>query len=51
MPITSGFPQQNLMLNVCFPKTDALPQHGQKPDKSCMAVDRPVRTPKPKPGH
>jgi hypothetical protein len=49
--MTSGFPQQNPMQNACFPRTDALPQHGQKPDRSCMKTDRPDRKATPRPGH
>jgi len=50
-PMTSGFPHQNPMQNFSFPKTDALPQHGQKPDKGCMECHKPVRKAKPRPGH
>lgn len=50
-PMTSGFPQQNPMQNVCFPRTDALPQHGQQPDKSCMKAGKADRRIKPRPGH
>lgn len=50
-PMTSGFPQQNRMQNACFPKTDALPQHGQQPDKRCMEREKPVRKATPRPGH
>lgn len=49
--MTSGFPQQNPMQNVTCPKTDALPQHGQQPDKRCMEKTSPDRKPKPRPGH
>lgn len=49
--MTSGFPQQNPMQSFSFPRTDALPQHGGKPDKSCLKADRPVRKAKPRPGH
>ncbi len=50
-PMTSGFPQQNPMQNFSFPRTDALPQHGQKPDKSCMRSESASRKVKPAPGH
>ncbi|HRD45359.1 MAG TPA: hypothetical protein PLF78_02625 [Caulobacter sp.] len=49
--MTSGFPQQNPMQNFSFPRTDALPQHGQKPDKSCMRSESASRKVKPAPGH
>lgn len=50
-PMPSGFPHQNPMQNFSFPRTDALPQHGQKPDKRCMKTDKPVRKATPRPGH
>jgi hypothetical protein len=49
--MTSGFLQQNPMQNVAFPRTDALPQHGQQPDKSCMKKTTADRKPKVRPGH
>lgn len=49
--MTSGFPQQNPAQTAAIPKTDALPQHGQPPDKRCMEGASPDRKPKPRPGH
>lgn len=48
--MTSGFQQQNPWATFTPPKADALPQHGQKPDKSCVRPPAP-RAPKPRPGH
>jgi len=49
-PMTHGFQQQNAMLGVTFPKSAAMPQHGQKPPKKPLPVREP-RTYKPRPGH
>lgn len=49
--MTSGFPHQNPMQNFNPPKVDALPQHGQQPDKSCDKPARPPRKVKVRPGH
>lgn len=48
--MTSGFQQQNPCGAFCIPRTAALPQHGQKPDTSCVAPP-PRRVVKPRPGH
>lgn len=47
----SGFPQQNTPKTAPLPKSDALPQHGQQPDKRCMEKTSPDRKPSPRPGH
>ena len=49
-PMTHGFQQQNSMLGVAFPKSAAMPQHGQKPPAKPLPV-RPPRSYKPRPGH
>lgn len=49
--MTSGFPHQNPMQNFTPPKVDALPQHGQQPDKSCDKKATPTRKVKVRPGH
>lgn len=36
---------------LAFPKSDALPQHGQQPDRRCLEKVFPDRKPKPRPGH
>lgn len=47
--MTSGFPHQNPLQNFTIPKTDPLPQHGQKPNKDLKAKS--PRTVTPRPGH
>ena len=46
--MTHGFQQQNSMLGVAFPKSAAMPQHGQSPKPLPV---RPPRSYKPRPGH
>lgn len=41
--MTSGFPHQNPLHTFIQPKVDALPQHGQKADKTC---DKPASAPR-----
>lgn len=48
--MTSGFQNQNPMTNVCFPKAEPKPQHGQTPDKACVQLKE-KRTFQPRPGH
>lgn len=48
--MTSGFPHQNPMQNFTPPKVDALPQHGQQPDKSVTPARAPRKV-KVRPGH
>lgn len=49
-PMTHGFQQQDSMLGVSFPRSAAMPQHGQKPSAKPLSVRAP-RTCKPRPGH
>jgi hypothetical protein len=49
--MTSGFPHQSTLKTAALPRTDALPQHGQKPDRRCMEKASPDRKPTPRPGH
>ncbi len=50
-PMARGLPHQNPLQFAAFPKSDALPQHGQEPDKRCLERTFPDRKPKPRPGH
>jgi hypothetical protein len=49
--MTQGFQQQDRSLNFSFPKSEPLPQHGQKPDRVKAAAIRPARRFEPRPGH
>ena len=49
--MTQGFQQQDSAQNFCIPKSAAMPQHGQKPDKTKAAPIRQPRTFNPRPGH
>jgi hypothetical protein len=49
--MTRGLPHQSPVQTVAFPKSDALPQHGQQPDRRCLEKVFPDRKPKPRPGH
>ncbi len=48
--MTSGFQNQNPMTNLCLPKAEPKPQHGQKPDEACIKLKE-KRTFQPRPGH
>ena len=48
--MTHGFQQQSPGLGVAFPKSAAMPQHGQKAAEKPLPVREP-RTYKPRPGH
>jgi hypothetical protein len=48
--MTHGLPQQNTQLGICFPKSAATPQHGQKAPKKPLPVREP-RTCPTRPGH
>jgi hypothetical protein len=45
-----GFQQQDPLTNFSFPKTAAVPQHGQKADKGCKKIKE-RRIVEPQPGH
>lgn len=48
--MTHGLQQQNTQFGICFPKSAATPQHGQKPPPKPLPVREP-RSYKPRPGH
>jgi hypothetical protein len=50
-PMTKGFQQQNPVLDFCVPKSAAMPQHGQKADKTKATPAREPRSVVPRPGH
>lgn len=48
--MTQGFQQQDTGFGFAFPKSAAMPQHGQKPTEKPLPVREP-RAVKPRPGH
>lgn len=48
--MTDGFQQQEPQLGYCIPRTQPLPQHGQKADIKSLKVREP-RSHSPRPGH
>ncbi len=45
-----GFQQQDTLSNFVIPRSCAVPQHGQQPDKECKKIKE-RRVLEPRPGH
>ncbi len=49
--MTHGFQQQGAAAGFCIPKSAAMPQHGQRADRTRAEPPRPPRSFEPRPGH